>query len=136
MVVDSRGIASPGSSGRLLVLSSNADLLYDETTGGTLTTLDPVTVDTDTMRLDDAINVRSFGGDLALARTEAWGAAVPDAEACGTAIDTPRAVFATRGSNTLNVVAEDAPDAGSSPAPPRGRAAGSPSGRGSPIPSR
>jgi hypothetical protein len=96
MVVDSRH--------RLLVASSNADLLYDQSTGGTVMALDPFTVDS--IALAGTVNVQSFAGDLALARTEAWTttSVVPDAEACGALVPGPLAVFGTRGSNTLNVL--------------------------------
>jgi hypothetical protein len=88
--------------GRLLVVSSNSDLLYDEVTGGTVISLDPATVDS--VRIASALRVRSFGSDVALARTEPRGVGVPDAEACGTAVASPLAIFGTRGSNTLNVL--------------------------------
>ena len=109
------GLAVDGQ-GRLLVASSNADLLYAESTGGTMTVLnplDPTLLSTDSIDLVSVIPVRSFAGDLAFARTEPWGAPVPDAEACGAAsdlpipIDFPLAVFGTRGSNTLNVLFEN-----------------------------
>ena len=102
------GLAVDGQ-GRLIVASSNADLLYAESTGGTVTVLDPLDPATlSSIELTSAVTVRSFAGDLAFARTEPWGAPVPDAEACGTAIGSqPLAVFGTRGSNTLNVLVED-----------------------------
>ena len=103
------GLAVDGQ-GRLLVASSNADLLYAESTGGTMTVLDavdPTFLSTSSMHLASVIPVRSFAGDLAFARTEALGAPVPDAEACGAAIASPLVVFGTRGSNTLNVLVED-----------------------------
>jgi hypothetical protein len=79
--------------GRLLVVSSNGDLLYDDDTGGTLIALDLSTPSTEPAGIDGALAVRSFGGDLAVA----------DAVSCPTtplAAD-PRAIFATRGSNAL-----------------------------------
>jgi hypothetical protein len=104
------------AQGRLIVASSNADLLYAESTGGTVTVLnavDPTLLSTSSIHLASVVPVRSFAGDLAFARTEPWGAPVPDAEACGSAsdlpipIDFPLAVFGTRGSNTLNVLFEN-----------------------------
>jgi hypothetical protein len=100
-----------GAQARLLVASSNGDLLYDEKTGGAVLSLDPGSLTTPAVT--GALNVHSFAGDLALARSEERGAGVPDAEACGTAIrggpGSALAVFATRGSNTLNVLSV-APD--------------------------
>jgi hypothetical protein len=98
--------------GKVLAVSSNSDLFYDELQGGTVITLDPITVDSVRVPAGGAIRVRSFGSDLALARSESWGGGVPDAEACGTAVPVDLgalAVFGTRGSNTLNVlgVADD-----------------------------
>jgi hypothetical protein len=103
------GLAVDGQ-GRLIVASSNADLLYAESTGGTVTVLDvldPTLLSSRSIGLASAIPVRSFAGDLAFARTDAWGAPVPDAEACGTAIASPLGVFGLRGSNTIDVIAED-----------------------------
>ena len=77
--------------GRLLVASSNADLLYDDATGGSVLALDPSSLDT--VRVVGAVNVRSFAGDLAVAN-ELGAAGSPSS----------LAVFATRGSNTLNVL--------------------------------
>ena len=93
---------------RLLVLSSNADLFYDVPDGGSLLTLDP-TGDpvglTSVVTIAGAMNVRTLGGELALARADPrFASPVPDAEACGAAIPGPLALFATRGSNTLNVL--------------------------------
>ncbi len=76
---------------RLLVVSSNADLRYDDATGGSLIALDPTNLDT--VRVDGAVNIRSFGGDLAIA----------DPAFC-TSLADPLAIVATRGSNTLNAV--------------------------------
>jgi hypothetical protein len=88
--------------GRLLVVNSNGDLTYDEATGGVLLSLgtDPLTATS----VRSGVRVHSMGGDLVVARTEAQARNVPDAEACGTMIDLPLAIFATRGSNTLNAV--------------------------------
>ena len=88
--------------GRLLVINSNADLLYDEASGGVL--LDLAVEPSFAVSTVGALRTHSMGGDLAVARTEAPGAGVPDAEACGTLISSPVAVFGTRGSNTLNVL--------------------------------
>ncbi|HEX9242258.1 MAG TPA: hypothetical protein VF875_07415 [Anaeromyxobacter sp.] len=93
--------------GRLLVASSNADLRYDQDTGGAILALDPGSLDT--VRVDGALNVRSFAGELAVARTLLQTAGAPEADHCGPDIsDAARAVFATRGSNTLNVLSVDA----------------------------
>lgn len=73
--------------GRLLVVSSNGDLLFSDDTGGTLIALDP---STDPAGVDGALAVRSFGGDLAVA----------DLASCPT-LPEPLAIFATRGSNAL-----------------------------------
>jgi hypothetical protein len=88
--------------GRLLVVNSNGDLAYDEATGGVLLSLgtDPLALTS----VRSAVRLHSMGGDLAVARTEAPARNVPDAEACGALIDLPLAIFATRGSNTLNAV--------------------------------
>lgn len=95
--------------GRLLVASSNGDLFYDDATGGSLLALDPS--DLGSVKIAGAVRVRSFAGDLAVARAQAPGPGVPYAEACGPAADGPvvpiagpLAFFGTRGSNTLNVV--------------------------------
>jgi hypothetical protein len=77
-----------GGEARLLVASSNADLRFDDETGGAVVALDPAQ---DPVRRPGGLNVRSFAGDLALT----------DPEFCGT---DDLAVFATRGSNTLNVL--------------------------------
>jgi hypothetical protein len=98
--------------GQVLVLSSNADLTNDEATGGSLLALAPDPVPAATVAIAGKLRVRSFGGELALARADVPGAGVPYAEACGAATDlgaaalsTPLALFGTRGSNTLNAVA-------------------------------
>jgi hypothetical protein len=92
-------------NGRVLAVSSNSDLFYDEATGGTVISLDPVSLTSPvTVDIMSALRVRSFGGDLALARALPPGVGVPDAEACGTAISGDLAIFGTRGSNTLNVL--------------------------------
>jgi hypothetical protein len=95
------GVAVVGH--RPLVLSSNADLLYDEPTGGTLLSLgvSPQYA----VSVLGGVRVHSMGGDLAVARDAARGANVPDAEACQGLVTRPLAVFGTRGSNTLNAVA-------------------------------
>ena len=105
--------------GRLLVASSNSDLLYDDATGGSVISFEPgaVLTGTSSVTIHSAINVRSFAGELAIARTGVrWTPSespFPDAEACGTTLpggDLPDglektlAVFPTRGSNTLNVL--------------------------------
>lgn len=103
------GMAALGH--RVLVASSNADLLYDTGTGGTVISLDP-SADLSTVRIAGAVNVQSFAGELAVARPDVPGALGIDAEACGTAPDvpgteavrSPLAVFPTRGSNTFNVL--------------------------------
>jgi hypothetical protein len=89
--------------GRLLVVNSNGDLTYDEATGGALLSLstDPAALGS----IESGVRTHSMGGDVVVARTELQGPNVPDAEACGTAITEPLAIFATRGSNTLNAVA-------------------------------
>ncbi len=89
-------------SGRLLVASSNADLLYDDETGGSVIALDPASLDS--VRVAGAVTVRSFAGDLAVARTTSQDPAARDPEACGTAVPGALALFATRGSNTLNTL--------------------------------
>ena len=99
---------------RLLVASSNADLLYDTDKGGSVISLDPSAdpVGLSSVKIAGAVNVPSFAGELALARPDVPGALGIDAEACGTGPDlpgteamrAPLAVFATRGSNTLNVL--------------------------------
>jgi hypothetical protein len=100
---------------RLLVTSSNADLLYATDTGGAIldldVTLDPVAAPT--VQVVGAVNVESFGGDIAVAQPRAQTAAM-EPNFCGTDFvdaqgrPTARAVFATRGSNTLNVIKVDA----------------------------
>lgn len=77
--------------GRLLVASSNADLLYDDETGGSVIVLEPA-LDPAHIPTGGALNVRSFAGDLVVADPVACG--LPDA----------LAIFATRGSNTLNTL--------------------------------
>lgn len=91
--------------GRLLVMSSNSDLTYDEATGGALAALAPDPANLGSATLKGGVNVHSMGGELAVARAEGPGTAIPDAEACGTALGASLAVFGTRGSNTLNAVA-------------------------------
>jgi hypothetical protein len=91
--------------GRVLVASSNADLLYAEDTGGAILSLDPVSLDT--VEVSGALNVHSFAGELAVARTLPPTPGAPEADHCGSDIPTARAVFGTRGSNTLNVLAAD-----------------------------
>jgi hypothetical protein len=75
---------------RLLVASSNADLLFDDETGGAVVALDP---GQDPVRRTGGVNVLSFAGDLAIV----------DPEVC-VSVAEPLALFATRGSNTLNVL--------------------------------
>ncbi len=77
---------------RLIAVSSNGDLRYDDATGGSVIALDPTSLDT--VRVDGAVNIHSFGGDLAIA----------DPAVCTSLVD-PLAIVATRGSNTLNAVA-------------------------------
>jgi len=77
---------------RLVAVSSNGDLRYDDATGGSVIALDPA--DLDAVRVDGAVHIRSFGGDLAIA----------DPAVCTSLVD-PLAIVATRGSNTLNAVA-------------------------------
>ena len=77
---------------RLVAVSSNGDLRYDDATGGSVIALDPSELDT--VRVDGAVNIHSFGGDLAIA----------DPAVC-TSLADPLAIVATRGSNTLNAVA-------------------------------
>lgn len=100
---------------RVLVASSNADLLYDTASGGTLISLDPTDpVGLETVTIAGAVDVPSFAGELGIARPEAPGPGTPglDSDACGPASDLPAAkavqgtlaLFATRGSNTFNVV--------------------------------
>lgn len=96
---------------RVLVASSNADLFYDTDTGGTVISLDAVTDPDVVVSIASALRVRSFAGELAIARTDDRFGAAPDAESCGTAIQGPLAVFGTRGSNTLDVLSI-APDGG------------------------
>jgi hypothetical protein len=87
---------------KLLVASSNADLRYDDETGGSVIAFDPR--DLDSVSVAGAVNIRSFGGDLAIAA---------DPVACGTVV-VPEAiaVVATRGSNTLNVLRISDSDSG------------------------
>jgi hypothetical protein len=95
------GLAVHG--GRLLALSSNGDLTYDEASGGSLLALD--VAPSFAVSIASGVRVRSFGGDLAVARAgELRGLGIPDGEACGTALGESLAVFGTRGSNTLNAV--------------------------------
>lgn len=95
------GLASHG--GRLLVVSSNADLTYEEETGGGLLSLG--VSPSFAVSIVSAARARSLGGDLAVARAgEFTGAGFPDAEACGTLVARSLAVFGTRGSNTVNAV--------------------------------
>jgi hypothetical protein len=119
--------------GDLLVVSSNGDLALDEATGGTLMSLAADPASLSSAALVGAVRVRSFGGDLALARLEAPAADVPEAEACaGTGLAAPLAVFGTRGSNTFNAVALGAGGAPSCASPGAcGIAAGS--GFGDPL---
>ena len=77
--------------GRLLVVSSNSDLRYDSDTGGSVIPFDPSELDT--IRIGHGVNIRSFGGDIAIG----------DPVLC-TSLAGPLAVVATRGSNTLNVL--------------------------------
>ena len=94
--------------GRLLVASSNADLLYAQDTGGAILDLEPVDpLALDTIRVKGAVNVQSFAGEIAVARPLAQTAGAPEADHCGADIPDARAVFATRGSNTLNVLSVD-----------------------------
>jgi len=90
-------------SGRLLVASSNGDLLYDDDTGGSLIALDP-SVDPAHIPTGGAVNLRSFAGDLVIARNVVQDPAAPEPDACGTALATTLAITATRGSNTLNTL--------------------------------
>ena len=93
--------------GRLLVASSNADLLYAQDTGGAILDLAPVDpLALDTIVVAGALDVESFAGEIGVARPVARTAAL-EPDACGTAIAGARAVFATRGSNTLNVLSVD-----------------------------
>lgn len=91
--------------GRVLVASSNADLFYEEATGGSVLALSPDPANVASVSVTGSVRVHSFAGELAVARTEAPAAGVPDAEACGTLIPAPLALFGTRGSNTINAVA-------------------------------
>ncbi len=77
---------------KLLVASSNADLRYDDETGGSVIAFDPTNLDAIRIVPHGAVNIRSFAGDLAVA----------DKDACG--IPEALAIVATRGSNTLNVL--------------------------------
>jgi hypothetical protein len=90
--------------GRVLVASSNADLRFDEETGGSVIAFEPSDAFT-TARIPTGggVNVRTFAGDLAVMRPGTDYVADPNA--CGTAIETALALFATRGSNTLNAAA-------------------------------
>jgi hypothetical protein len=94
--------------GRVLVASSNADLLYAQDTGGSimsLDTLDPFSLDT--VRVAGAMNIQSFAGELAVAKNLPQTPGAPEADHCGADITGPLGVFATRGSNTLNVISVD-----------------------------
>jgi hypothetical protein len=84
-----------GGAPRLLAVSSNADLRFDDETGGAVLSIDPAGAAT-----TFGVNIPSFAGDLALL-------ADPDPDACGTGIPGPLAVTVTRGSDTLNAVAID-----------------------------
>jgi hypothetical protein len=87
---------------KLLVASSNADLRYDDETGGSVIAFDPTNLDA--VSIDGAVNIRSFAGDLAIAA---------DPVACGTVVVPDAiAVVATRGSNTLNVLRISDSDSG------------------------
>jgi hypothetical protein len=95
---------------RLLVASSNADLFYDQATGGAILNLDaghdPTFIPT-TVQVTSAINVQSFAGEIAVARALPQTPGAPEADHCGVDIPGVRAVFATRGSNTLNLLSVD-----------------------------
>jgi len=80
---------------RLVAVSSNGDLRYDDATGGSVIALE-VGFPTipDPPRVVGAVNIRSFGGDLAIA----------DPLVCTSLVD-PLAIVATRGSNRLDAVA-------------------------------
>jgi hypothetical protein len=96
---------------RVLVASSNSDLFYDTDTGGAILSLDPTSLDT--VRVTSAMNVRSFAGELAVGRAVDPTVGDPAGDRCGVAAGGGRgltsdvAVFATRGSNTLNVLDVD-----------------------------
>lgn len=67
--------------GKLLVASSNADLLYDDLTGGTVISVDPAL---DPAPLAGTVNIRSFAGQLTVADPAACPAmADPGAGAVG-----------------------------------------------------
>ncbi len=85
---------------RLLVASSNADLRYDVDTGGAVIALDP---SADPAVLHGGVNLRSFVGDLVVARNEdSADPSFPEPDACGaSALAAPLALTVTRGSNTL-----------------------------------
>jgi hypothetical protein len=87
-----------GGAPRLVAASSNADLRFDDETGGAVLSIDPAGAAT-----TSGVNIPSFAGDLALV-------AVGDPASCGAIPGSPEAlaVTATRGSDTLNAVAIDA----------------------------
>lgn len=88
-----------GGEPRLIVASSNADLRFDDASGGAVLSVDPVGTTATT-----GVNIQSFAGDLGLATPDAPDPASPDPAACGTHVPGPLAITATRGSNTLNAV--------------------------------
>ena len=88
---------------RLLVASSNADLRYDVDTGGAVIALDP---SADPAVLHGGVNLRSFVGDLVVARNEdSADPSFPEPDACGAStLAAPLALTVTRGSNTLDAI--------------------------------
>jgi hypothetical protein len=86
-----------GGEPRLVVASSNADLRFDDETGGAVLSIDPAGAAT-----TFGVNIPSFAGDLAL-----LDPALADPDACDSRIPGPLAVTVTRGSDTLNAVGVD-----------------------------
>jgi hypothetical protein len=84
-----------GGDARVIAASSNADLRFDDETGGAVHSIDPGGA-----AITFGVNIPSFAGDLALL-------ADLDPVSCDSRITGPLAVTATRGSNTLNAVSID-----------------------------
>jgi hypothetical protein len=88
-----------GGEARLIVASSNADLRYDDVSGGAVLSIEPEGAGT-----TFGVNIRSFAGELAIARNDPANPAEPDPAACGTAVPGAVAITAMRGSDTLDAI--------------------------------
>jgi hypothetical protein len=94
---------------RLVVVSANGDLQYDSDTGGSVIGLESFEGDFTTTgyRITGAVNVKSFGGDLAIADPAVCGTVsgvFDPSSATSAEAGTVAALFATRGSSTLNKI--------------------------------